>query len=84
MWQVKSVAFWTHKFAMRSLFLIGTTALFASLVIVPKVNAQVIISVNPPVCAYGYYDYSPYGCAPMGFYGPGYFYNGIFLVLLCY
>jgi hypothetical protein len=32
-----------------------------------------------PVCSYGYYDYAPYACAPYGFYGPGYFYNGIFL-----
>ena len=32
-----------------------------------------------PVCQYGYYDYAPYACTPYGFYGPGYFYNGIFL-----
>ena len=31
------------------------------------------------VCSYGYYGYAPYSCAPMGYYGPGYFYNGIFL-----
>ena len=76
MWQVKSVV---HKFAVRSMLLVGATTLLATLAIVPRVNAQVVISINPPVCSYGYYDYSPYGCAPMGFYGPGYFYNGIFL-----
>ncbi|MGC2619912.1 MAG: hypothetical protein WA414_12785, partial [Acidobacteriaceae bacterium] len=38
----------------------------------------VVIGVQP-VCSYGYYDYAPYECAPVGFYGPGYFYNGIFL-----
>jgi len=76
MWQVKNVV---HKFAMRSLLLVGTTTLLATLALVPTVNAEVVISINPPVGSYGYYDYSPYGCAPMGFYGPGYFYNGIFL-----
>src|SRR6266478_3733398 len=29
-----------------------------------------------PVCAYGYYDYYPYACAPYGFYGPDYFVGG--------
>jgi hypothetical protein len=44
-------------------------------------NAQIVVGVgvNPPNCSYGYYNYAPYGCAPGGFYGPGYFYNGIFL-----
>jgi len=74
MWRVKDVV---HKFAMRSLLLAGTTTLLVALT--PMANAQVTISINPPVCAYGYYDYSPYGCAPSGFYGPGYFYNGVFL-----
>src|SRR5216684_5069279 len=32
-----------------------------------------------PVCAYGYYDYYPYACAPYGFYGPDYFVGGIFI-----
>jgi hypothetical protein len=70
--QVKSVI---HKFAMRSVLLVGAT----TWAFVPMVRAQVTISINPPVCSYGYYDYAPYGCAPSGFYGPGYFYNGIFL-----
>jgi hypothetical protein len=34
---------------------------------------------GPPVCAYGYYSYYPYACAPYGFYGPSYFVNGIFI-----
>ena len=74
--RVKNVV---HKFAMRSLLLAGTTTLLASLALVPTASAQITISINPPVCSYGYYEYAPYGCAPMGFYGPGYFYNGIFL-----
>jgi hypothetical protein len=76
MWQVKGVL---HKFAIRSMLLAGATALLATVALVPAANAQISISINPPVCSYGYYDYSPYGCAPSGYYGPGYFYNGIFL-----
>jgi len=66
---------------MRSLkTILGTTALLAGLAFAPAAPAQVMVSIGaPPVCAYGYYDYAPYACTPMGFYGPGYFYNGIFL-----
>ncbi|MFY9672927.1 MAG: hypothetical protein WB817_08675 [Terriglobales bacterium] len=67
-----------HKFAIRSMFLAGTIALLATSVLTPKANAQIVIGIQP-VCSYGYYDYAPYACAPMGFYGPGYFFNGIFL-----
>ena len=27
---------------------------------------------GPPACAYGYYNYYPYACAPYGYYGPDY------------
>ena len=76
MGQVKSVI---HKFAARTVLLVGATTLLATSTFVPRLHAQITISINPPVCSYGYYDYAPYGCAPSGFYGPGYFYNGIFL-----
>jgi hypothetical protein len=82
MWQFKSTVPWAHKLAMRSLFLAGTTMLLVPLAFVPTtVSAQVVIGVgiSPPICPYGYYNYRPYGCAPSGFYGPGYFYNGVFL-----
>lgn len=60
--------------------LLGTTALLAGLAMAPAAKAQIEINLGvQPVCSYGYYDYAPYACAPMGFYGPGYFYNGIFL-----
>src|ERR1700744_2563834 len=51
------------------------------LALVPTANAQISINIGgpPPPCPYGYYEYAPYGCAPAGFYGPGYFHNGIFL-----
>src|SRR5712691_6902144 len=32
-----------------------------------------------PVCAYGYYDYYPYSCAPYGYYGPDWFVGGVFI-----
>jgi hypothetical protein len=42
--------------------------------------APVAVGVGPaPVCAYGYYGYYPYACAPYGYYGPQYFVNGVFL-----
>jgi hypothetical protein len=75
-WQAKNPV---HKFAMRSLLLAGATTLLVLLAVVTTAKAQVAIRLDPPICSYGYYDYSPYGCAPIGFYGPGYFYNGIFL-----
>jgi hypothetical protein len=61
--------------------LLCTTALLALLALAPKANAQIAISIGgpPPICSYGYYGYAPYSCAPVGYYGSGYFYNGIFL-----
>jgi len=60
--------------------LIGTTALVAGLAMAPAARAQIVVNIGvQPRCAYGYYGYAPYRCAPMGYYGPGYFYNGIFL-----
>lgn len=31
-----------------------------------------------PVCTYGYYEEPPYACAPVGYWGPEYFYGGHF------
>jgi hypothetical protein len=61
--------------------LLWTMILFPLLAPSPKVRAQVTINIGgpPPVCAYGYYSRPPYSCAPHGYYGSGYFYNGIFL-----
>ena len=62
-----------------------------AVMVVPMAYSQAQVSVGvgigvgpgyvagPPVCAYGYYDYAPYACAPYGFYGPNYFVNGIFI-----
>ena len=60
--------------------LVSTTALLAGLALMPAARAQISINIGvQPVCSYGYYGYAPYACAPMGYYGSGYFYNGIFL-----
>ena len=66
---------------MRGLkILFGTTALLAGLTLAPAPQAQLVVNIGvQPTCSYGYYGYAPYQCAPMGYYGPGYFYNGIFL-----
>ncbi|MGB9405966.1 MAG: hypothetical protein WCA89_00415, partial [Terracidiphilus sp.] len=34
---------------------------------------------GPPVCDWGYYSYYPYACAPYGYYGPGWFNDGLFI-----
>ncbi len=69
-------------------------ALVSALMLVPLAYAQaevhfgVGVAVGPgyvgyvggaPACAYGYYDYYPYACAPYGYYGPQWFVNGVFI-----
>jgi hypothetical protein len=45
-----------------------------------RVGVGIGIGVGPaPVCAYGYYPYYPYACAPYGYYGPHWFVNGVFI-----
>jgi hypothetical protein len=68
-------AFSTRTVLAAALFTFGAIGALA-----PVAKAQISVNIGiQPVCSYGYYDYSPYACAPMGFYGTGYFYNGIFL-----
>jgi hypothetical protein len=65
----------------------GTNVLlFAAALLVPAglihtADAQISIQIGtpPPNCPYGYYNYAPYRCAPRGYWGQNYFYNGIFL-----
>jgi hypothetical protein len=49
-------------------------------------HAQVSVGIGvggygypAPVCAYGYYGYYPYACAPYGYYGPSWFLGGVFI-----
>jgi hypothetical protein len=74
---------------MRYLRILGILALLAiCLGSASFANAQrVVVGVGmgpgywgpPPICAYGYYDYYPYDCAPYGFYGPDWFVGGVFI-----
>src|ERR1700690_397022 len=42
--------------------------------------AQVSVNIGvAPVCPYGYYDFTPYNCAPYGYYGPDWFVGGVFI-----
>jgi hypothetical protein len=61
-----------------SAMFIGGAAAQVGIVVGPRFGVGVELG-DPPVCDYGYYDYEPYACAPMGFYGPGYFYDGVFI-----
>lgn len=46
----------------------------------PRAEAQVSVAIGvAPDCPYGYYDYSPYGCAPYGYYGNEWFSGGVFI-----
>src|ERR1700752_1946837 len=66
---------------------VGILALSMSAVASAQVRVGVGIGVGPvgvaigapPVCAYGYYPYAPYACAPYGYWGPDYFVNGVFI-----
>jgi hypothetical protein len=46
----------------------------------PAAKAQVVVDIGvAPACPYGYYDYTPYTCAPYGYYGPEWFNGGVFI-----
>jgi len=67
----------------KSLFLTALLAALLAFGAAPRARAaQVGFSLNigpAPVCPYGYFPYPPYACAPWGYYGPGWFENGIFI-----
>src|SRR5271169_5296921 len=50
-----------------------------------QAQVSVCVGIGPgyidaaPVCAYGYYSYYPYACAPYGYYGPDWFAGGVFI-----
>jgi hypothetical protein len=46
----------------------------------PRAKAQISVNIGvEPACPYGYYDYTPYSCAPYGYYGPEWFHGRAFI-----
>lgn len=46
----------------------------------PRIEAQLSVSIGvAPSCPYGYYDYTPYSCAPYGYYGREWFHGNTFI-----
>ncbi len=67
---------------MKTLRYLALTAVIAGLFVATadKSPAQVAVEMGvAPVCPYGYYEGSPYNCAPDGYYGPEWFSGGIFI-----
>src|SRR6266436_4176701 len=70
---------------LRVLALLGVTLGTASFANAQRVVVGVGVGpaygyVGPaPVCSYGYYDYSPYACAPYGYCDPDCFLDGVFI-----
>lgn len=67
---------------LQRLLVMTAAALALLLIPAPRANAQVTLglSIGPaPICPYGYFDYSPYNCAPYGYYGPEWFTGGVFI-----
>ena len=65
-------------------------AMLLSLPFAASAKAEVVVAIGPeyvpapvvygpPVCEWGYYSYYPYACAPYGYYGPDWFYSGVFI-----
>ena len=66
-----------NKFAFLSV--VAVAAIFAT-VGTPKAKAQLSVNIGvAPACPYGYYDYTPYRCAPYGYYGPEWFHGRTFI-----
>jgi hypothetical protein len=67
---------------MKKLRQLGIMTIAAGILLIPAHKAVAQIGINigvAPVCPYGYYEGSPYGCAPDGYYGPEWFSGGIFI-----
>src|ERR1700722_16867764 len=73
--------------SMRYLRYFGLLAVLMVPLAYSQAQVRVGIGVGPvgvavgaaPVCAYGYYGYYPYACAPYGYYGPDWFAGGLFV-----
>lgn len=58
---------------------LGFAAIFTLLSACATVDDGQVDPVVEPDCPYGYFDYSPFQCAPMGYYGPEWFIAGDFV-----
>ncbi len=74
------------SFTMKYLRYVGLLALLALPLAYAQAEVRVGVGIGfggyvagPPVCAYGYYLYYPYACAPYGYYGPSWFVDGVFI-----
>ena len=69
-------------FAMLLALAFTATAASAQVAVGVGIGPEVAVApgaYGPPACEWGYYSYYPYACAPYGFYGPNWFYGGVFL-----
>jgi len=67
---------------MNGIRFLALAAVAAIFITVGSSMAEAQLSVNigvAPECPYGYYDYTPYNCAPYGYYGREWFPGGVFL-----
>ncbi len=63
-------------------FALAAAIMLFAAVTSPKATAQVSVGINigpAPACPWGYFSYSPYNCAPYGYYGPEWFAGGVFI-----
>jgi hypothetical protein len=64
----------------KSLSLAAVVAAISLVAAAPRAQAQIGVTLGvAPECPYGYYDYTPYDCAPYGYYGPEWFIDGAFI-----
>ncbi len=62
-----------------SIFLLPATLSHAQISVGVGIGAPAPIYAAPQACAYGYYAYPPYACAPYGYYSPDWFVGGVFI-----
>jgi len=66
-------------FALLAVLMLPLTYAQAQVRVGVGIGVGPAVVAGPPVCAYGYYPYYPYACAPYGYYGPNWFVGGVFV-----
>ena len=67
---------------MKRMTILALAAVFTLFVTASAPNSEAQLSIQigvAPSCPYGYYDYTPYRCAPYGYYGPEWFHGHTFI-----